>query len=179
MVERAELVRLVAAHEPADERERDAKAHFLVELDRLERPWDQGADPVHVTASAVVVGARGTVLHRHRLLGRWLQPGGHLEAGESPAEAARREVTEETGLVAAHPDGGPLLLRLDVHRAGPSLQHTHLDLCYLLAGPDRDPEPGDGESPDARWWDWEDARSVADEPLRGALDAARSREAGR
>lgn len=176
VVERAELVRLVAAHEPADERERDAKVEFLAELDRLERPWDQRADPVHVTASAVVIGTRGTVLHRHRLLGRWLQPGGHLEAGESPPEAARREVAEETGLIAEHPESGPMLLRLDVHRAGAALAHTHLDLCYLLAGPDRDPEPGEGESPDARWWDWDEACSLADEPLRGALDAALSKE---
>lgn len=169
-----DLVRLVAAHDPADERERSAKRRFLSELDRLERPWDQRADPTHVTASAIVVGRRGTVLHRHRVLGRWLQPGGHLEAGESPPEAAMREVTEETGLDAHHPPTGPFLLRVDVHPAGAALDHTHLDLCYLMAGPDRDPDPGAGESPDVRWWAWDDARSVADEPLRGALDAARS-----
>jgi len=176
VVERAELVRLVSAHPPADEREDVAKRRFLAELERLERPWDQDADPVHVTASAVVVGPRGTVLHKHRRLGKWLQPGGHLEAGESPPEAARREVAEETGLAAVHPAGGPLLLRLDVHQAGAALDHTHLDLCYYLSGPDADPAPGEGESPDARWWDWDDARAVADPPLRGALDAARARD---
>jgi 8-oxo-dGTP pyrophosphatase MutT (NUDIX family) len=175
VVERAELVRMVTAHEPADGREAEAKARFVAELDRLERPADQHADPVHVTASAVVVGLRGTILHRHRLLGRWLQPGGHLEKGESPPEAATREVAEETGLVACHPDGGPLLLRLDVHRAGKGLGHTHLDLCYLLVAPDEDPAPGQGESPDVGWWDWDDARAVADEPLLGALDAGRTR----
>ena len=178
MVERAELVALVAAHEPADGRERDAKARILAELERLERPWDQEADPVHVTASAVVVGSRGTVLHRHRLLNRWLQPGGHLEAGESPADAARREVAEETGLTGTHPAGGPHLLRMDVHPAGAHLTHTHLDLCYLLYAEDRDPAPPAGESPDARWWEWDAALEIADEPLRGALDVARS-EIGR
>ena len=178
MVDRADLVALVAAHPPADERERAAEARFLAELDRLERPWDEHADPVHVTASAVVVGKRGTVLHRHRLLGTWLQPGGHLEPGESPADAARREVIEETGLDAKPPDDGPLLLRVDVHQAGPARNHTHLDLCYLLRAPDVDPAPGPGESPEARWWDWEDALAVADEPLRAALAGAR-RWAGR
>jgi ADP-ribose pyrophosphatase YjhB (NUDIX family) len=172
VVGRAELVELVVAHEPADERERNAKARFLVELARLERPWDQHADPVHVTASAVVVGRRGTLLHKHRLFGRWLQPGGHLEEGESPPDAARREVAEETGLETSHPAAGPFLLRVDVHEAGAALDHTHLDLCYLVAGPDRDPEPGEGESPDARWWGWNEARGVADEPLRAALVAA-------
>ena len=174
MVERAELEALVGAHEPADRREREAKARFLAELARLERPWDEHADPVHVTASAVVVGPRGTVLHLHRLLGRWLQPGGHLEAGETPGEAALREVVEETGLVARHLDGRPNLLRLDVHQAGAALDHTHFDLCYLVAGPDDDPHPGAGESPEARWFDWDAALGVADEPLRGALALARA-----
>ncbi len=171
---RAELVELVAAHEPADQRERDAKARFLSELERLERPWDQHADRVHVTASGVVVGPRGTVLHMHRLLARWLQPGGHLEEGESPPDAARREAAEETGLETSHPGGAPFLLRVDVHQAGAALDHTHLDLCYLLDGPDRDPEPGQGESPVARWWSWDEAREVADEPLRAALAAAQA-----
>lgn len=30
--------------------------------------------------------------------GRWTWPKGHIERGESPAEAALREITEETGL---------------------------------------------------------------------------------
>jgi ADP-ribose pyrophosphatase YjhB (NUDIX family) len=171
--QRAELLRMVGEHEPADDRERRAKVRFLAELGRLERPCDQRADLTHVTASAIVVGSRGTVLHRHRLLKRWLQPGGHLEAGEWPADAALREVAEETGLAAEHPGGLPVLLRLDVHAAGAALDHTHLDLCYLMTGGDADPKPGMGESPDVRWWDWDDARAVADEPLRGALDAAR------
>ncbi len=170
MVERSELIELVSAHEPSDELERRAKASFLAELGRLERPWDQHADPVHVTASAVLVGARGTILHRHRRLGRWLQPGGHLEEGESPEEAAVREVREETGLEAHRFGADPLLLRIDVHRA--ALGHTHLDLCYLLEAPDDDPVPGEGESPAVRWWGWDEAMAVADEPLRGALGAA-------
>jgi 8-oxo-dGTP pyrophosphatase MutT (NUDIX family) len=174
VVDRAELVTLVAAHRPADARERSAKTRFLAELERLETPWDESADPVHVTASAVVVGPRGALLHLHRLLGVWLQPGGHLEPGESPPDAARREVTEETGLDARPPDGRPVLLRLDVHRGGPARRHTHLDLCYLLCAPDLDPVPGPGESPDVRWFGWEEARAVADEALRGALDAARA-----
>ena len=49
---------------------------MLTELDRLDQPLDRSADPTHFTASAVVVGSRGVVLHRHRRLHRWLQPGG-------------------------------------------------------------------------------------------------------
>jgi len=41
-----------------------------------------------------------TALVRHPRLGCWLPAGGHVEAGETPAEAAVREVKEETGLQA-------------------------------------------------------------------------------
>lgn len=162
---------MVLAHSPGDAREAAARERFLSELDRLERPGDEHADPVHVTASAVVVGNRGTVLHRHRRLGRWMQPGGHLDPGESPAEAALRESEEETGLALAHPPGGPVLIHLDVHRAAQG--HTHLDLRYLLVGPDDDPDPPPGESPEARWYDWDEAAATADEALAGALRMAR------
>jgi 8-oxo-dGTP pyrophosphatase MutT (NUDIX family) len=33
----------------------------------------------------------------HKKLRRWMIPGGHVEPNESPADAALREVTEETG----------------------------------------------------------------------------------
>jgi 8-oxo-dGTP diphosphatase len=38
------------------------------------------------------------LLIRHRRLGTWLPVGGELEPGETPLEAARRELREETGL---------------------------------------------------------------------------------
>lgn len=166
------LRRLVATHLPADPRETAAKERFLAELDRLGRPADETADPVHVTASAVVVGPRGTVLHRHRKLGRWMQPGGHLDPGEAPATAALREAREETGLALAHPPGGPTFIHLDVHPAAAG--HTHLDLRYLLVGSDEDPQPMPGESPEARWYGWDEAEAIADAALVGALRVARA-----
>jgi 8-oxo-dGTP pyrophosphatase MutT (NUDIX family) len=56
----------------------------------------------HATASVFVFGrlAAGwrTGLIRHPLFGRMMIPGGHVEAGETAAEAAIREVAEEAGL---------------------------------------------------------------------------------
>jgi 8-oxo-dGTP pyrophosphatase MutT (NUDIX family) len=167
----AQLRRLVAAHRPTDARESAAKERFLVELDRLDRPCDETADPVHATASAVVVGRRGTVLHLHRRLRRWMQPGGHIDPGESPPAAALRESEEETGLSLTHPPEGPMLVHLDVHQAAQG--HTHLDLRYLLLGPDTDPDPPPGESPEARWYGWDEAEATADEALVGGLRVAR------
>lgn len=52
----------------------------------------------HFTATAYVFYNHKVLLHRHAKLGKWLPPGGHLEANETPPEGAKREVKEETGL---------------------------------------------------------------------------------
>ena len=58
--------------------------------DKLRHDW---------TASVLVLRPdRQILLLLHGKLGVWLGPGGHIEAGESPDEAALREVMEETGL---------------------------------------------------------------------------------
>lgn len=159
---------VIAAQAPVDDRHANAIEQFLAALDRLDDPLNEHADPTHVTASAIVVGARGTVLHLHKRLGLWLQPGGHIDAGEHPEAAVLREVREETGLTVAHPAGGARLFHVDVHPAG---AHTHLDLRYVVGGDDRDPQPAAGESPEARWFAWPDAIRTADPGLVGALRA--------
>ncbi len=167
-----DLRALVEGHEPASPREAAAREQFLTELDRLDAPCDEHAGPTHVTASGIVVGRRGTVLHLHKRLGIWMQPGGHIDAGETPAAAARREAIEELGLAVEHPAAGALLIHVDVHEA--ALGHTHLDLRYLLLGPNGDPHPPPGESPHARWYDWDEAAALADAALVDALPRARA-----
>jgi len=161
-----ELRRAVADFDAATPREVRSRAQFLVELDRLTDPLDRNADPVHVTGSAIVVGPRGTVLHWHKRIGGWLQPGGHVDPGETPSQAALRETHEETGLRVRHPDGGPRLVHLDVHPAGP---HVHLDLRYLLVSEDAEPAPPPGESQQVRWFTLDDAIAIADAALVDGL----------
>jgi 8-oxo-dGTP pyrophosphatase MutT (NUDIX family) len=156
----------VASRRPVDDREARSQREILDALERLPDPFDQEADPTHITGSALITGPRGIVLHRHKRLGLWLQPGGHLDPGESPWDAARREAEEETGLTLeiASPD----VAHVDVHAGGRG--HTHLDLRYQLTviGPD-EPSPPPGESPDVRWYGWSDALAVADPGLAGWL----------
>lgn len=151
---------------PVDARER---VSIEMTLDRLTWPGDpfsESENVHHVTASAFVVSSRGIILHRHRRLGIWVQPGGHVDPGESPEVACVRETLEETGLVASHLD--PVeLFHVDVH-PGPK-GHTHFDLRYVLVAQPLDPQPPEDESPDVFWFDFDAAVERAEPPLVPAL----------
>jgi len=76
----------------------------------------------------------------HRRLRTWLPVGGELEAGETPLEAARRELREETGLEGAfHPlvdalDGVPPgLIGYEEHPAGS--KGRHLNFVFVCEVP--------------------------------------------
>jgi 8-oxo-dGTP pyrophosphatase MutT (NUDIX family) len=163
----------VAARPPVDERERLSIEHVLATVPQLARPFDMAADPVHVTGSAFIVGPRGIVLHRHRRLGIWVQPGGHIDAGESPWDAARREASEETGMPVCYLGKEPELAHVDVHPGGRG--HTHLDLRYLFEAADADPDPPDGESQEVAWFGWEEAADRAETGMAGILAALAAR----
>jgi 8-oxo-dGTP diphosphatase len=71
------------------------------------------------------------LLIRHRRLATWLPVGGEIEAGETPLEAARRELQEETGLEGRFPalpgvDGTPPgLIGYEEHLAGSKGRHLN------------------------------------------------------
>jgi 8-oxo-dGTP pyrophosphatase MutT (NUDIX family) len=171
----ARVLAEVAARPPIDERERASITHVLTAVPTLARPFDEAADPVHVTGSAFIVGPRGIVLLRHRRLGIWVQPGGHVDPGEAPWEAALREAAEETGLAVRHLGAAPELAHVDVHDGGRG--HTHLDLRYLLTADDADPAPPPGESQEVGWFGWDDGAALA-EPALGAILAVLARRFG-
>lgn len=76
---------------------------------------DQAELPPHAGQARVGVGVfvvrAGKVLLGRRRgshgAGSWALPGGHLEFGESPADCARRELLEESGLICSSFQHGP------------------------------------------------------------------------
>jgi len=113
-------------------------------------------------ATAYLVRDGQTLLLKHKKLGMWLPPGGHIEDGESPDEAVLREVLEETGLEAefvASPrapvlDDGRVVSLHEPHRVQieeiPGHNH-HIDLIYYLRAKPGAHAHRPDESDDIRW----------------------------
>jgi 8-oxo-dGTP pyrophosphatase MutT (NUDIX family) len=99
----------------------------------------------HFTASAIVFDEHQRVLFvHHNKLGQWLYPGGHIDPNEDPAQAALREVLEETGVsaevisdplpgypsVTVHPPPYAILeMQVSDSKIG---THQHIDHVYVL-----------------------------------------------
>lgn len=82
------------------------------------------------------------LLVKHKRLGAWLPVGGEVEAGETPLEAARRELLEETGLEGIFPahdalDGAsPGLIGYEEHVAGKKGVHLNFSFVADVVGRD-------------------------------------------
>ena len=140
---------------------------------RIEERRDE-VSPIdrHFVATVFVVENRKLLLIRHRKLEMWLPPGGHINPGELPDEAAAREVLEETGLeVRLLPEEKrtyPLVKMLHkpfvVQLEDIAPRHQHIDLIYLAVPTGgtlcADPEETDG----ARWFDTDDLGDEAVNP---------------
>ena len=102
-----------------------------------ENPFKRSNKLGHITASGLVIHNDKVLLIFHPFIKRWFQPGGHIDDGESPIDAAIREVYEETGFVCV-PDSKDLEpIDIDIHEipANPRKgedTHLHIDLLYCL-----------------------------------------------
>ena len=119
----------------------------------------------HFTATGFLVRDGRVLLVNHRKLKRWLPVGGHIEAGEDPAQALRREVREEVGLdiaivadtlpVHSHDVQGlprPETILLETIEPG----HFHIDLIYFGHAVGGEPRLSPTEHSEQRWFSAQD-----------------------
>lgn len=100
-------------------------------------PYSRANQIGHITASGLVIKDNKVLLIFHPHIKTWFQPGGHIDDGESPIEAAIREVYEETGYVCVLDSVDFEPIDIDIHEIPTNLQkgegsHLHIDLLYRL-----------------------------------------------
>ncbi len=134
---------MLADHRPDDATERGHLERMLELCDVAGDPFARDHyGPGHFTASGFVLAPDddSLLLIHHRKLGRWLQPGGHVDPCDADLiEAGRREVEEEVGLTALPLVGGGVF-DLDVHGIPPigeEPKHEHFDVRFLFRAHDR------------------------------------------
>lgn len=172
-----DLAQIVQSYHSSGE---DASHDLTIELLHGDtEPWMRSHfDPGHFTSSGFVVSPSGdsVLLILHGKLHRWLQPGGHMEAEDSSAEAAaRREILEETGIgdLRSLKDGP---VRIDVHEISErddELTHLHFDLGFGFQAANDRIGPLE-EVVEAEWVKFEDLDQCdVDDAVRNGAFAAR------
>ena len=133
---RVKLTSLLRSYLQSNPNEYETVERFLSFLAVHEDAFLRSCLPGHITGSALIIDplATMTLLVHHRKLGKWLQPGGHCEAGETALQAAVREATEETGAIAT-PFSPDQVFDIDIHQIPDRPEapaHLHYDVRFLL-----------------------------------------------
>jgi 8-oxo-dGTP pyrophosphatase MutT (NUDIX family) len=118
------------------------------------------------SAGGVVINKRGQVLVVNQRGLSWSLPKGHIEKGEEPLEAARREIYEESGLSNLKfikPLGSYERHRIGRHGGENRDEKKHLTF-FLFETNGGALKPLDPDNPEARWVDRNKAADMLTHP---------------
>lgn len=162
---------------PTDEQEQ-LRLAFLEHCERYDGALWRHGPPGHLTASALILDASGerVLLAFHGKARRWLQMGGHLEAGDAGVVgAALREAREESGIEDLVID--PVPAHLDRHTLNAAFGwcREHLDVRFLATAADDAMPQVSAESDAVQWFPVGDLPDAASDvgPLVAAALARR------
>ncbi len=126
-----------------------------------------------IIASSLIIRDGKILFVKHRKLGVWLYPGGHVEKDEFPSEAVTRETKEETGFEVeivsdkaielvdgmAHNIAQPFVIMLEnvPYNDEP---HIHFDMVYITRIVGGSQRLNEAESEDIRWFGIEELREL-------------------
>lgn len=155
-----EVAAVLRAIVPGDEQERSHLEDALAwsgSTDDVYRRVPPRTPPKHLVSYVLLRDETdgSVLLVDHRRSGLWLPAGGHVEPGEHPADAARREAAEELGASAvfADPLRRPAFVTVTETVGDVEVRHVDVTLWYLLAGSRRDVlAPDERELAGVRWW---------------------------
>ncbi len=130
-----------------------------------------------IVAGCLVVNGGRLLLLKHKKLGVWLPPGGHMEEGEFPYETAIRETKEETGLDVRLVDSGSIT-HMDSKARSIEMpftisyedvpykdgSHIHFNMMYLAEAGDDKTNANADEATDIRWFTAEELKAIETYP---------------
>jgi 8-oxo-dGTP pyrophosphatase MutT (NUDIX family) len=169
---------LLAGWTPPSPRDEALRDRYVAHLRSHPDGLLKACFPDHLTAGAIVVSPAGdaVLLNHHRKADAWLAFGGHLEPDDATvADAARRELREESGLTVFDFDPSPL--SLDEHPVDFCSDRgtvRHLDVRFLATAVPDDEHVVSDESLDVRWWPVDGLPKTFDDMYR-LIDAAVAR----
>lgn len=125
-------------------RDEDAESHFCVYF-----------LPFNPATAQVFLG-------HHKKADLWLSPGGHIEIGETLADAVNREIFEELGIdERLDATASPFMLSVvDIERPVARPCRTHCDIWFLLETSAHSMEASPEEFHEARWLTIDEAKGL-------------------